>query len=68
MRRIRETVNVILFLVVLSAVGSLHFGCEEEPTGPPSSCGTGPFVWDQKNGVCRNQETNLIVGSECCNY
>ncbi len=64
MRRFKELVLMVLYATLLASVLVLHYGCEEEPTGP--DCGEGPFVRDSKTGVCKSQATGSVVDSFCC--
>lgn len=66
MKRMKDVLLMLLFATVLSSVVVLHYGCEEEPTGPDLDCGSGPFSYDSKTGVCRDMSTNSIVNPDCC--
>lgn len=64
MRRFKELILMVLYATLLASVLVLHYGCEEEPTGP--DCGEGPFSWDSKNSICKSLATGLKVDSACC--
>ena len=66
MRYQRNTVMVTaLYVVILTFVAAVHFGCEEEPTAP-SNCGQGPFQRDAKSGTCKSLATGSVVDDRCC--
>jgi hypothetical protein len=66
MNRTRDLLLMLLYAIVISSVVVLHYGCEEEPTGPEQNCGSGPFSYDSKTGICRDMSTSSIVDRSCC--
>ena len=64
MKRFKELALLVLYTILLASVVALHYGCEEEPTGP--DCGEGPFIRDSKTFICKSASTGLRVDSSCC--
>jgi hypothetical protein len=67
MRR-KDILQLIAFLLFFALTVALNLNCTQEDSNPASelACGSGHVFWDDKGQVCRDQENNKIVPSNCC--
>lgn len=66
--RIKERVQVVLFLMFFVLTVLLNLTCSEADDNPAASqeCGSGRVTWNDKAQVCVDQANNKVVPSKCC--